>query len=134
MRVLPFLLVLISLSSFADGYGGVDGKNKTGEEISFSDSDDGIKILVYKNSIVTEEYKLEEECSYSDNPNASKANERIMKCNKNGKSPLAGAEYEIKLSKKLKNECKEFAHVYECVKGCENARVPAILLIHPWEC
>ena len=132
---------MFSNSAFAGGYGGAMGKNSLGQIIE-SAPDDGEKIIVYdedphliqnpKHKI----YKTLDEC-----PQALKVISTTnitnrtpsFQCSKSEKSPLAGATFNIIISKKIKDICKGNAEVYKCVMGCKK-NVPPVMVEQPWEC
>ncbi len=117
------------------------GKNSLGQIIEFA-PDDGEKIIVYDEDphfIQNPKHKIFK--SLDECPQAldwlgitNITNQTpSFQCNKNGKSPLAGATFNIVRSEKIKNFCKGNAVIYKCIKGCKST-VPLVMVEQPWEC
>lgn len=128
-----FLMLLLSNTVHSMGFGGATGEDRDGQIIHIEESStNGISIFVEKKQSQEpwEEYSLASDCPGWDWGTSPKT----LVCKSDGKSPLAGASYNIGRSKKIKNTCGRAAKIYTCVKGCESKRVPLFLVEQPWEC
>jgi hypothetical protein len=56
-----------------------------------------------------------------------------MRCHKNGKTILSGAQYKLTYDDAPNCPDESFGHRYTCVKGCTRF-VPKHLSIDPYEC
>lgn len=118
--------------AFCVGYGGAAGENQIGEMVRIAESDEGLSIFVEKlgSKRPWKEYKVSEECPTWKLEN----DQKIIACQKSGKSPLAGATYKVTTSKKIRDVCKDPAVIYVCVQGCSRKETPKLLVEQPWEC
>jgi hypothetical protein len=139
MRALIAIILLISSTAFAAGYGGAEGKNKRGEIVVIG-GDVADLLYVRKNKDVyepSEEYKLAEEC---ENFHLTFKGKKSFSCASGRKSPLSGTSYKITTDPKYL-PCidepyfdKSPGEIYVCVAGCSNPRAPRIFYVSPWEC
>jgi hypothetical protein len=140
MRIILFLLIMLSDFVLCADYSGAKGQNQLGEAIWFEEfyansSGQGVwKIHLGKEIYEPlETYDLLEEC-----PNILLTSYGESFTCREGKSPLSGTRYLI-TSLETYTPCESVddmspGTVYQCESGCGNPRVPKILYVEPYEC
>ena len=138
------LLILLFFSSMAiaDGWADLSGKNSKGENVGVYPAEpeyewkNGVGLpsaesrdnfVVYVDSGDKTKIFDKQKCYFEE-----KNGERVkFWCSENGKSPLAGATYNILLNQK--QNCDYYAK-YICVQGCGNPELPKVMFKGHWEC
>jgi hypothetical protein len=131
-RCLCVIFFLFSSIARGDGPTDTSGINRLGETVTFyydygyHGEKKGHKITVSKagSRDEIEKYELDEECPVW--------NDEEIQCDKNGKSPLAGATFR-KIPNPDKDDCS-YDVSYKCILGCDGKRVPLEMFKDFWEC
>jgi len=131
MRHIPILALLFFCdAAVAMGFGGALGSNRLGQKIHIEESKSGVSIFVESpGQVEWAEFPILDEC-----PNWNWDGQRSFSCKFTGRSPLAGATYNVGISGRIRSACGKRAVVYTCVRGCNKKAVPATFVVQPWEC
>jgi hypothetical protein len=144
-RMALFLVLIVPLSTSADGWADLQGKSHDGAKVGISPSNLTDDDYVWSNGsgipkpgmlakydvFVTmgEAYKTYErqQCDF-DERNGTRL---LFSCSRIGQSSLAGTTY--KIIPNPKDNC-DYQAKFVCIKGCGKASTPKVLIQRWWEC
>ena len=134
LRYFTVAMVFTYSSLWAAGYGGAGGENRLGQGFQIP-ADRSEEIIVSTsaqrpNRAQSRTYKLD--CQWDT------AEGFALDCRQGKESPLTGAAYVRRFSKKYRISCGPGsgwgAEVLVCKRGCNSPAIPRILVESPWEC
>ncbi len=136
--LLAFASLLVSpIPAWADGYATTKGRSTDGWNLVFGSPD---AIEMWRDGDTIHAQSIEDEpCEFRDDlaaiPRPHEDATGALVCAASGRSPLAGAVYEIRPIRNSVCERGDPADRLTCVSGCgPGTRAPRVLLRGYWEC